>query len=70
MGEETYENLAIRLESRLEFLHWSPVHKVFADVGYSSDLSVVITDLAMRCGNEESKRAVDIAVPLDVANSG
>jgi len=101
MGGLTYDNFAGRLQSRLEFLHWSHPHQVakgsthtatkgcrkglelrssdvwplsrplfsltpphrpaarhgvqvFCDVGYSSDLAVVVTDLAMRCQNQET----------------
>jgi mannosyl-oligosaccharide glucosidase len=58
-----YADKALRIRTRLDALHWSDKHHAYLDVGYSSDLALVVTEMIMRCGNKVEKKAMDVAVP-------
>ena len=42
----------------------------YFDVGYISDSAAVVTEIIVRCGNPVDHSAVDIAVSVEMVNSG
>jgi hypothetical protein len=58
-----YSDKALHIRTRLDALHWSDKHQAYLDVGYSSDLALVVTEMILRCGNKVEKKAMDVAVP-------
>ncbi|KAJ1433165.1 mannosyl oligosaccharide glucosidase-domain-containing protein [Ochromonadaceae sp. CCMP2298] len=64
-----YPSQEVFLKSRLETLHWSPVHRGFFDVGLYAQSAHFSLEMGFRCATEEEgggQRTRDVLVPIDV----
>lgn len=63
------ENKIELLYSTLDDYHWSEEHQGFFDTGVNNESAVFVAEVMFRCGNQESRQAIDGFVPVQVVQA-